>query len=87
MSFAKPQLTTPPAQIARQTVLNLSSRAVWDWLRAPHRMGPRGCASRLVMESLRGMNGVVASSSTGWGVARFIVLPRVLLSWSWEKTR
>ena len=87
MSFAKPQLTTPPAQIARQTVLNLSSRAVWDWLRAPHRMGPRGCASKFVTESLRGMKGVVASSSTGWGVARFIVLPRVLLSWSWEKTR
>ena len=35
-------------------------------------MGPLGCASRLVMESLRGMNGVVASS--GCGVARFIVL-------------
>ena len=37
-------------------------------------MGPLGCASRLVMESLRGMNGVVASSSTGWGVARFMLV-------------
>ena len=35
-------------------------------------MGPLGCASRFVIESLRGMKGVVASS--GWGVARFIVL-------------
>jgi|TARA_B100000405_G_scaffold274707_1_gene215667 hypothetical protein len=26
------------------------------------------------MESLRGMNGVVASSSTGWGVARFMLV-------------
>jgi len=49
-------------------------------------MGPLGTVSKFVAESLRGMKGVVASSSMGWGVARFIVLPRVLLSWSWEKT-
>ena len=30
------------------------------------------------MESLRGMKGVVASSSTGWGVARFILAGRKL---------
>ena len=44
------------------------------------------------MESLRGMNGVVASSSTGWGVARFMLVVAAqndlwLLVWSWQKTR
>ena len=43
------------------------------------------------MESLRGMNSVVASSSTGWGVARFMLVVAarepVAALLSWEKTR
>ena len=55
-------------------------------------MGPLGCASRFVIESLRGMKGVVAASSTGWGVARFMLVVAAqndlwLLVWSWQKTR
>ena len=37
-------------------------------------MGPLGTVSRFVAESLRGMKGVVASSSMGWGVARFMLV-------------